>query len=167
MREIWVESLGREDLLEKETATHSSTLAWKIRWTKKPDRLQSTGSQRVGHDWVTSLKNTGLGVRQPGLWPRSNNNIFVTFLLSVGLCFSIVLSHLIYLYVYLFISLLKPQTHNIYAFAFWSLIWLPWGSGSKSICLQCWRPGFSPWVRKVPWRRKWQPTPVFLPGMGS
>ena len=34
----------------------------------------------------------------------------------------------------------------------------------KSICLQCGRPGFHPWVRKIPWRRKWQPTPVFLPG---
>ena len=40
----------------------------------------------------------------------------------------------------------------------------PGGSGSKSICLQCGRPGFDPWVRKMPWRRKLQPTPVFLPG---
>ena len=41
--------------LEKEMATHSSTLAWKIPWTEEPGRLQSMGSQRVGHDWVTSL----------------------------------------------------------------------------------------------------------------
>ena len=41
--------------LEKEMAAHSSTLAWKIPWTEKPGRLQSMGSQRVGHDWVTSL----------------------------------------------------------------------------------------------------------------
>ena len=40
---------------DKEMATHSSTLAWKIRWTEKPGRLQSMGSQRVGHDWETSL----------------------------------------------------------------------------------------------------------------
>ena len=40
----------------------------------------------------------------------------------------------------------------------------PGGSDGKSICLQCGRPGFDPWVRKIPWRRKWQPTPVFLPG---
>ena len=40
---------------EKEMATHSSTLAWKIPWTEEPGRLQSTGSQRVGHDWATSL----------------------------------------------------------------------------------------------------------------
>ena len=38
------------------------------------------------------------------------------------------------------------------------------GSDSKSICLQCGRPGFNPWVRKITWWRKWQPTPVFLPG---
>ena len=53
MRETWVQSLGREDPLEKEVATHSSTLAWRIPWTEKPGRLQSMGSQRVGHDWVT------------------------------------------------------------------------------------------------------------------
>ena len=45
-----VQSLGREDLLEKEMVTHSSILAWKIPWTEKPIRLQSMGSQRVGHD---------------------------------------------------------------------------------------------------------------------
>ena len=50
MQEAWVQSLGRDDLLEKEMATHSSTLAWKIQWTEKPGMLQSMGSQRVGHD---------------------------------------------------------------------------------------------------------------------
>ena len=55
VRETRVQSPGREDLLEKEMATHSSILAWKISWTEKPGSLQSTGSQRVGHDWATSL----------------------------------------------------------------------------------------------------------------
>ena len=50
MRETWVRSLGREDPLEEEMATHSSTLAWKIPWTEEPCRLQFMGSQRVGHD---------------------------------------------------------------------------------------------------------------------
>ena len=50
MRETWVQSLGREDLLEKEMATHSSILAWKIPWMEEPGRLQFMGSQRVGHD---------------------------------------------------------------------------------------------------------------------
>ena len=50
MQETWVQSLGWEDLLEKEMATHSSTLAWKIQWMEEPVRLQSMGSQRVRHD---------------------------------------------------------------------------------------------------------------------
>ena len=50
MQETQVQSLGWEDPLEKEMAIHSSTIAWKIPWTEKPGRLQSTGSQRVGHD---------------------------------------------------------------------------------------------------------------------
>ena len=54
MRETWVRSLGQEDPLEKEMATHSSILAWRIPWTEEPGGLQSMGSQRVGHDWATS-----------------------------------------------------------------------------------------------------------------
>ena len=50
MRETRVRFLGQEDPLEKEMATHSSTLAWKIPRTEEPGRLQSMGSQRVGHD---------------------------------------------------------------------------------------------------------------------
>ena len=50
MRETQVRFLGEEDPLEKEMAIHSSTLAWKIPWTEEPDRLQSTGLQRVGHN---------------------------------------------------------------------------------------------------------------------
>ena len=50
MRETRVRSLGWEDPLEKEMATHSSTLAWRIPWREEPGRLQSMGSQRVGHD---------------------------------------------------------------------------------------------------------------------
>ena len=50
MQETWVRSLGQEDPLEKEMATHSSTLAWRIPWTEEPGRLQPMGSQRVRHD---------------------------------------------------------------------------------------------------------------------
>ena len=50
-------------------------------------------------------------------------------------------------------DLLLPAAFNI-----------SYSSDGKSICLQCRRPGFDPWVGKIPWRRKWQPTPVFLPG---
>ena len=55
MQETWVWSLGWEDPLEEEMATHSSPLAWKIPWMEECGRLQSMGSQRVGHDWATSL----------------------------------------------------------------------------------------------------------------
>ena len=50
MWETWVRSLGREDPLEKEMATHSSTLAWRIPWMEEPGGLKFMGSQRVGHD---------------------------------------------------------------------------------------------------------------------
>ena len=55
MWETWVWYLGREDTLEKGKATHSSILAWRIPWTEEPGRLQSVGSQRVGHDWATNI----------------------------------------------------------------------------------------------------------------
>ena len=55
MRETWVRSLGQEDPLEKEMATHSSILAWRIPWTEELGGLQSMGLQRVGHDGETSL----------------------------------------------------------------------------------------------------------------
>ena len=49
-QKTWVQSLGQEDPLENKMATHSSTLAWKIPWTKEPGRLQYMGSQRVTHN---------------------------------------------------------------------------------------------------------------------
>ena len=54
MQENWVPSLGWEDPLEMEMATHPSILAWRIPWTEEPGRLQSTESQRVRHDCVTN-----------------------------------------------------------------------------------------------------------------
>ena len=50
LQELWVQSLGQEDPLEKEMATHSSIFAWRILWTEEPGGLQSMGLQRVGHD---------------------------------------------------------------------------------------------------------------------
>ena len=61
MQETWVLSLGWEDPLEKEMATHSSTLAWRIPWMEKPCRLQSMKSQRQTQ--LTSLTNEYLNVR--------------------------------------------------------------------------------------------------------
>ena len=69
MQETWVQSLGWEDHLEKEMATHSSILAWEISWTGEPDGLQSMGLQRVRHDLVTK---------------QQQNNVF-----DINLCFSL------------------------------------------------------------------------------
>ena len=63
MQETWVWSLGSEDPLEKEMATHSSILAWRIPQTKEPGELQSMGSQRVGHDWVSNTSTYPRRVR--------------------------------------------------------------------------------------------------------
>ena len=60
IRETQVQSLGWEDLLEKEMGTHSSTLAWKIPWMEERGWLQSTGLQIVGHDWATLLTHKRL-----------------------------------------------------------------------------------------------------------
>ena len=102
MREIRVRSLGWEDPLEKEMATHSSILAWRIPWTEEPGGLQSTGVAKS----------------------RTRLSDFT------------------------------------FTFNFW------WLSGKESAC-QFWRHRrrvFDPWVGKIPWKRKWKPTPVFLPG---
>ena len=53
MQEMQVQSLGQEDPLEEEMATHSRILAWEVQWTKEPGGLQSMGSQRVGQNLVT------------------------------------------------------------------------------------------------------------------
>ena len=64
MWETWIWSLAWEDPLEKEMATHSSILAWRIPWMEEPGGLQSMGSQRVRHDWETSLSLLFLWIKQ-------------------------------------------------------------------------------------------------------
>ena len=59
MQETQVRSLGQKDPLEKGMATNSSIFAWRIPWTEEPGGLQSMGSQRVGHDWVTNAFTLG------------------------------------------------------------------------------------------------------------
>ena len=60
MQGTWVQSLGQEGPLEKEMATYSSVLAWEIPWTEEPGRLQSMGSQSVGHGLVTKQQQPTL-----------------------------------------------------------------------------------------------------------
>ena len=69
MRETQVWSLGQQDPLEKEMATHSSILAWRIQWTGEPGGLQSLGSQRVAHNWATnSFTFQWLGLLRARVW---------------------------------------------------------------------------------------------------
>ena len=70
IRETRVWSLDQEDPLEKEIATYSGTLAWKIPWTEDPGRLQFMGSQRVGRDWATSLSLSKLLLTWSTDWIR-------------------------------------------------------------------------------------------------
>ena len=63
----------------------------------------------------------------------------------------------------------ESRNNTYFSFLFGDLAYPSWtmgfpGSSDGSVCLQCGRPGFNPWVGKIPWRRKWQPTPVLLPG---
>ena len=79
IQEAQVQSLSWEDLLEEEMATHSNILAWEIPWTEEPGRLQSTGSQRVKHNWGIKLTGTlFLPTTQPG--PSRTISISSTFL---------------------------------------------------------------------------------------
>ena len=70
IQETWVQPLGQEDLLEKGMATHSSILAWRLPWTEQPGGLQSTGLQKVGHEWfwLTPVA-CGILVPRPGMEP--------------------------------------------------------------------------------------------------
>ena len=111
MRETWVQFLDWEDPLEKETAAHSSTLAWEIPWTEEPGGLQSMGSQR----------RTRL---------RDYHHIYYIYL-RVDVCI-------------ICASQVAP-------------------SGKEPAqCRRLTRRGFDSWVGKIPWRRTWQPTLVFL-----
>ena len=84
MQETWVHSLGQEDPLEQEMATHSSILAWKIPWAEQPGGLQSMGSQRVRHEraqiHVCPVLETGEG----GAWTLLNCRTVVAWVHFLG-----------------------------------------------------------------------------------
>ena len=93
-QEIWVQSLGPEDLLEEEMATQSSILTWKIPWAEEPGRLQSMGSQRVRHDWARThavqQSRVLTEVVQQWYWCL---RIFVSFCCAVMNCSSFILMY--------------------------------------------------------------------------
>ena len=130
-------------------------------WTGGPGVLQSIGSQRVGHNWATELNNLRwawenfMALSPRALYhkdhlqsahymaqePRSSSH---PRLLSLHCAFRD-----------------NIQQKNCFYKCLTGLSW--WPRGKEPAC-QCSTQGFSPWVGKIPWRRKWQPTPVFLPG---
>ena len=107
MRETQVQSLGWEDPLEKEMATHSSTLAWKFPWMEERDRLRSMGSQRVGHDWETAQHRTDLTtgfLTYYSLYPtmlnvKSLQHCSIFPILPPILCFTVVIHSLLLLHI--------------------------------------------------------------------
>ena len=115
MWETQVRSLGREDPLEKEMATHSSTLAWKIPWMEKPSRLQSMGSQRIGHNWATSLLHI---LDTSPFWDTS-------FIKTFSLC---IVCPFIYLQVFAkwnFFILINLSWPFLLGLCFWCQVWEP------------------------------------------
>ena len=80
VQEIRIQSLGWEDPLEKEMETHSSIVAWRFPWREEPGRLQSTGSQRVGYDWlVNTQRSFSSTISYPLAPPVSNSYCLYTW----------------------------------------------------------------------------------------
>ena len=141
MCETWVQSLGWEGL-EKEIATHSSILAWKIPWKEESGRLQSMGSQRVRHDWATFLLFMAAKVLRAHIYKSENRK-------RIDQQFSFIMAS----------STIYPQ------------IWEEWYSQValvvKNLPVSAGQERdkrLIPGWEKIPWRRAWWPTWVFLPG---
>ena len=167
MRETWDQSQGWKDPLEKEMATHSSTLAWKIPWMEEPGRLQSMGSQRVGHDWATSLHFIyplrfimECWLASPTLWSNGSNNFQFSlggFMASHRQVFSFYNSHC------------KPKTPSqVVASGLWV------GSescfrilGAHAVIPQLELPAMAPHSSTLAWKIPWMEEPGRLQSMRS
>jgi len=124
-------SLAREDPLEKEMATHSSTLAWKIPWTEEPCRQQSMGSQRVRHDWVTSVLHHSLKFSE-------HRSSYIDFTYDIYLCWLLCYTLRPWYWKFVPLHCLHPvplpqrppsSNHQSYLFfwvCFWSIIDQQW-----------------------------------------
>ena len=137
MKETRVQSLDQEEPLEKEMATHSSILAWKIPWTEEPGGLQSTGSKGVRHDWAHRHNLTQKSPRVKFYMPFTLKSTKLKCAFS-GISSGMRLNH--------WTSQMALVVKNP-----------PANAGDIKRC------GFNPWVGKNPRRTAWKPTPVFLP----
>ena len=121
MWETQVQSLGWEDPLEREMATHSSVFAWRIPWTAEPGWLQAMGSQRVGHDWATSV-SLSLGASY-----KWNRTIFFLcgWHISLSLCFqgSSMLGHVSEFHYFLQTNIVPLYGYTTFLFIHSCLYW--------------------------------------------
>ena len=192
-QEMWVQSLDWKDPLEKEMATHSSIHAWRIPWTEDPGGLQSTGLQRVRHDWSDlahahsnhiNQSNHFLGLSFIRAGPRAG--CWDGLLPDLGAAHSSLPSTFILVIMVLAVHWLYWQNDNDVK-KFWrcllwdsekavahhssSLAWkIPWTEEPGRLQFMGSRRVGHNWMTSLSlftfmhWRRKWQPTPVFLPG---
>ena len=167
--------------------THSGVLAWRIPWTEELGGLQSIVSKRVVHDW-SNLAVTHTGWWQLDMWPTADYTLLLRlekFLPSDG-SWNIPTEYILkipyhsttcwqrtdwfvpcgfYPACQSRIQVSQWLQSPLLAYCIYlELVDSGYPRGSDGICLQCGRPAFDPWVRKIPWRREWQPTPIFLPG---
>ena len=169
---VWVHPTAA---LEKAMAPHSSALAWSIPGTGEPGGLPSMGSHRVGHDWC----DAAAAACQPGTPPQSRWSCLCVLLSLLTLLTEESLideskganispagdAHAEKDHGFLSSRVSSQNDPLVLSQRFGGKQRVPGGSdGKESICLQCGRPGFNLGVGKIPWRRKWQPTPVFSPG---
>ena len=157
---MWVWSLGRKDPLEDGTVNHSSILTWRIPWADETTRLQSVWSQRVGHNWSNFAHTHAY------IYKHEYRNIYYMCGIYFTYLYFIYLYNFVYLsYVFLlYTHILRASSLRMQYFVELSPLAVLPRCLRWSRCPQHRRPGFNPWVGKIPWRRKWQPTPVFLPG---
>ena len=117
-------------------------------------------------------KNTGVSCHflLQGIFPIQGLNSCLLHLLlwqvdSLPLChlgsIYIYMYVCVYIYIYMSTPICQDPLSSLVTISFGDF---PGGTSDKEFACQCRRPGFDPWVRKIPWRRKWKPTPVFLPG---
>ena len=106
---MWVRSLGWEDLLEEEMATHSSILAWEIPWTEEPDGLQSTGMQRVRH-WTHTHTNT-----------HTHTHTYIC--VCVYICVYIYIYVCVYIYIYVYVYMLEKAMAPHSSTLAWRIPW--------------------------------------------
>ena len=179
IQETWVQSLGWEDTLEKEIATHTSILAWRIPWIEEPGGLQSMGSQRVRHNWATNTHtHTHTHIITSGELMLTNHRIQTTHLDGLASWwarnhswFSLLHQSPSFTYrvpIFGVYQVLGSKTEKEMATHSSTLAWkLPWMEEPGRLQLMGLLRVWHDWVTSLSrfifmhWRKKWQPTPVF------